>query len=105
MADKKVKISDAVEAELMTKLKGMKGISSKKMFGGYGLMHEERMFSFIDAKGNAFFKATGDDVDKFIAAGSEKHHRMPYYSIPEEVNADVKELKNWAKASIKATKK
>jgi DNA transformation protein len=47
-----------VSAELLTKkLSAIEGLSMKKMFGGHGVFHDQKIFGIADSKGNYFFKA------------------------------------------------
>jgi len=85
---------------LLEKLSQIGGITSKKMFGGYGIFHEAKMFGIVDAKGQSYLKADDSNRTDFEASGSDKHSRMPYYSIPGEVFDDPEALVEWARKSI-----
>ena len=89
---------------MVEKLKSIKGISSKKMFGGHGIFHEGKMFGIVNSKGEWYLKADESSVPDFEEKGAHKHGRMPYYSIPEAVINDDKILKTWAKKSIAISK-
>ncbi|MCT4622374.1 MAG: TfoX/Sxy family protein [Schleiferiaceae bacterium] len=80
-------------------------LTSKKMFGGHGIFYDGKMIGLIDSKGKAFLKADESTVLKYHDAGSEKHSRMPYYSIPEKILNDVDQLLIWARESIEVSKK
>ena len=66
------------------KLEPIGGITTKKMFGGYGIFHEGKMFGLISAKGQAFIKYDDNVKQTLEGMGGEKHSKMPYFSIPEE---------------------
>jgi len=85
---------------LLEKLSQIGGITSKKMFGGYGIFHEGKMFGIVDAKGQSYLKADDSNRTDFEASGSHKHNRMPYYSIPEDIYNDPEILVTWAKKAI-----
>ena len=89
---------------LLEQLTTIKGVTSKRMFGGYGVFHDDKMFGLITAKGQRYFKATESTVSDYTDKGSEKHSRMPYYSIPEDIMEDDKLLITWAKKSIIVSK-
>ena len=92
-------------ANLITaKLESMGGITSKKMFGGHGIFHEAKMFCIVDSKGLAYLKADDSSKQKFEAMGSQKHSRMPYYSIPQEILSDFVLLNEWAQHAISISK-
>ena len=95
----------ALAAELIVeKLQGIKGITTKRMFGGNGIFHEGKMFGMVDSKGKYFLKADDRFNDDFLSKGAIKHSRMPYYSIPDEIFANNEELILWAKKSISLKK-
>lgn len=102
--DKQTK-EGSLSAELFVeKLNVIEGVTSKKMFGGHGIFHNDKMFGIVDSKGQYFLKA--DDTNKaiFEAHNTEKHSKMPYFSIPDEVMNNQEKLVEWAKKSIETTK-
>lgn len=78
-------------------------VSSKRMFGGVGVFESGTMFGIIDSKGAVFFRA-GDDTAHFDAAGSTRHGKMPYYSVPDAVVDEPGELLAWAARAIEASR-
>jgi TfoX/Sxy family transcriptional regulator of competence genes len=46
------------------------------------------MFCIVDAAGNCYFKGNDANRSDFESAGSFKHLRRPYYSVPEKVFND-----------------
>jgi len=101
---KLTKTSTELEVLLMQKLKSIEGITSKKMFGGYGIFHEKKMFGIISAKSEIFFRANETTQPEYEALGGVRHSRMPYFTIPEEILAEEKKLIAWAKKSIDISK-
>ena len=75
-------------------------VTSKKMFGGHGLFHDGSMFGMVDSKADVFLKARGEDSRVFEDAGSTKHGRMPYWSVPPTVADDEALLREWAQHAI-----
>jgi len=55
---------------LLEKLSQIGGITSKKMFGGYGIFHEGKMFGIVDAKGQSYLKADDSNRTDYEASGS-----------------------------------
>ncbi len=102
--DKLTSDSDISANLLVTKLESIGGVTSKKMFGGHGIFHENKMFGIVDSKGVCFLKTDETTLPDFEAANSDKHSRMPYYSIPLVVLKDQKKLMAWAKDSIRISK-
>ena len=90
-------------ALLIKKLGGIKGITSKKMFGGHGIFHDGKMFGIIDSKGPYFLKADDKTKSDFVNKGASQHPRMPYFRIPDEVFDNDDELMSWVKKSISIT--
>lgn len=94
-----------LSAELLAKkLSAIEGISMKKMFGGHGVFHDDKMFGMVDSKGNYLLKVDETTKADFIQKGSVKHNRMPYYDLPAQIFENQDELVNWARKAIKASK-
>lgn len=96
---KKSGATDEMIQLVMAKLAPLDDVSSKKMFGGYGIFCQGKMFGMVDPKGQVLFKVN-DTTDHFEQAGSEKHGRMPYYTVPNKVFEDQDLFLDWAKKSI-----
>ncbi len=84
----------------MTRLAPLEGISSKAMFGGYGIFHQGAMFALISGDG-LFFKVDDANKAEYLAAGSSQYKPMPYYRVPPAVFKDTKQLLAWADKSIR----
>ena len=95
----------ALTTELFTeKMSQISGITSKKMFGGYGIFHDEKMFGLVNPKGEIYLKADDSIKKKFELVGSHSHGRMPYFSLPEDLLLDSEKLTKWVKESIEISK-
>lgn len=81
---------------LLDELVTLGDVTAKKMFGGYGIFEDGVMFALIDSSGNVFLRADETTSDRFAAEGSESHGRMPYWRIPDQVQADADSLVEWA---------
>lgn len=90
----------ALEADLMEKLNGLEGITSKKMFGGYGIFCDKKMFAMISAKEQIFLKINATNQADYEAKGSQRHSRMPYFEVPDDVLENRDLLIEWAGKSI-----
>jgi DNA transformation protein len=88
----------------MEKLSAIGDIAVKKMFGGYGVFHGGKMFGIVDPQGQCYLKTDDSNRTDFEVYNSDKHSRIPYFSIPEEIFNDTKELITWAKKSIDMSK-
>ena len=89
---------------LIEKLVAIPEVNLKKMFGGYGIFCDGKMFGLVNSKGQAYFKANDSNMDHFENHGSHRHSKMPYFSVPDEVIMDQDTLVEWAKSSIALTK-
>lgn len=81
---------------LLDELAPLGDVSTKKMFGGYGVFVDGVMFALVDSAGGAFLRADAATEARFEAAGSEAHGRMPYWRIPPVVLDDTPSLLDWA---------
>ena len=89
---------------LKEKLIQISGITSKKMFGGFGDFHEGKMFALVNSKGEMYLKINDSIRPKFEEAGAQQHGKMPYFYIPEKVFNDLEKLIQWAEESIEISK-
>jgi DNA transformation protein len=93
--------ASAISAErLQVGLTRLGDISTRKMFGGYGVFEAGTMFALVDSQGGVFFKVDDTNVERYEEAGSTKHGRMPYYRVPDAVLDDEPALQEWAQSSI-----
>ena len=74
-------------------------ISSRPMFGGYGIFSEGNMFALISGSA-LFFKADDSNMAAYKEAGSLQYKPMPYYEVPGQVLNDKSKLHDWARLSI-----
>jgi DNA transformation protein len=86
----------AMAERLIDDLAPLGDVTTKKMFGGYGVFEDAVMFALVDSTGGAFLRADDATSEKFVAAGSEAHGRMPYWRIPQTVLDDSTSLLEWA---------
>ena len=70
------------------------------MFGGYGVFEEDLMFALVDKNGEVFLKGDNTNIQSFQDAGSIKHGRMPYYSVPDKILTDDAALISWAESAL-----
>ena len=89
-----------VAENLVVELALLGDIGNRKMFGGYGIFESGKMFALINSQGEIYLKVDDSNRERFTEAGSEKHGRMPYYRLPDEVLADSDALAAWAMDSI-----
>jgi DNA transformation protein len=75
------------------------GVTSRPMFGGYGVFQEGDMFALISGS-SLYFKVDDSNLTAFEKAGSLRFKPMPYYEVPADVMEDMKKFRKWAAASI-----
>ena len=91
----------AVAAEaLLADLRGMPGLRTKAMFGGVGVFQESTMFAIVDRAGQCYLRADDETASEFERAGAERHGRMPYWQLPDEVRRDDARLRAWAERAV-----
>ena len=96
--DKLTQSAHSSAEALVDKLSAIAGIRSKKMFGGYGIFREDKMFGIVDSGGTVYFKVGDQNQARYQDA--QKHGKMPYFKVPEPVLNNTEELVVWAKESI-----
>ena len=83
-------------------LAGMRGLTCKAMFGGYGLYAGERFFGIL-FRGKLYFKTGAATRLAYVARGmkpfrpSAKQTLKTYYEVPVEVLESSDDLLAWAK--------
>ncbi|MBI3976682.1 MAG: TfoX/Sxy family protein [Chloroflexi bacterium] len=74
-------------------------VTSRSMFGGYGIFAESSMFALIAGEG-LFFKVDDTNRARYEEAGSKQYRPMPYYRVPADVLEDEDRLLDWARVSV-----
>jgi len=75
-------------------------VSSRKMFGGYGIFESSVMFALVNSQGELYLKADDSNRPRFEQVGAKQHGKMPYFQPPPEVLADDDSLRDWAMVSM-----
>lgn len=102
-------IDDFCEYVVGDALADVRDITTKKMFGGYGLYLEGNIFGIITSDSTVYFKVDQSNQARYEAMGSEpfiyhghknkKPTTMPYWVITEEVLEDRELLAELASES------
>lgn len=103
MGKKGAKLSDTATSEaraLVDDLLPLGPLDAKPMFGGYGIFAGGTMFALIDPEGAAHLRVGPDTQLRYEQAGSAKHGRMPYWSIPAHIRDDTAALAEWAAEAL-----
>lgn len=87
-------------------------IRTRRMFGGYGVYHQDLMFGLI-ADDVLYLKADDELAARFQARGlprfeydkQGKTMKMSYWRAPEEIYEDPAEARDWARRSFEAARR
>ena len=85
-------------------------VRSRRMFGGYGIYYDDRMFGLVAAD-VLYLKADAESVPLFEARGlapfeyikDGKAMKMSYYQAPEEIFDDPDVAREWAELAYAAS--
>jgi DNA transformation protein len=89
------------------------GVTSKKMFSGYGIYKQGIIFAII-ADGELYFKIGEENKADYEAYGSKpftykmpggKLYKMSYWELPEEIMEDHEALRGWVEKAVQASVK
>jgi len=93
---------------IMTDILGsFSGLSSRAMFGGYGIYQDDIFFALI-ADDQLYFKVDAKTLPHYQELGSEQFIHMPYWLVPEQILNNRQELGEWIEQAVRvarATKK
>jgi DNA transformation protein len=106
MAKKDKEFHDYIMNDVFT---GIAGVTSRAMFGGYGMYKDGKIFAII-ADGKLYFKVAESNQSDYEKAGSEpfrytmpsgKEYHMAYWELPPDVLEDREELPKWIEKSLR----
>ena len=100
-------VSDDFLQYVLDQLAGLGHIAARRMFGGVGLYHEERIFGFI-AGDILYFKVNDSNRGDYEARGMDQFRpyadkpqvSMTYYEVPADTLEDADECMAWARKSV-----
>ena len=94
-------------------MQGIRGVTAKAMFGGYGLYKDGTVFGII-ADGELYLKVDEKNLAQYKDRGScpftyegkkRKVITMPYWEVPPDVLEDRELLLHWVDASLAASRR
>lgn len=103
----------AFVAHLLDLLEPLGGVTAKRMFGGYGIFRDGRMFGLV-ADGELFLKTDAENRGNFEArdlAAFQYEMKdgsvsvMSYHRCPEEALDSPHAMRPWAESAIAAAKR
>jgi DNA transformation protein len=99
-------VSESYLAFVLGQLEGLRGVVTKRMFGGVGIYSDGLFFAVID-NDTLFFKVDDELRPRYRSAGMSAFAPMPgkpamegYYQVPPGVLEDAAQLAAWARLSI-----
>lgn len=99
-------VSESYLTFVLEQLQGVRGVVTKRMFGGVGIYSGETFFAVID-NDTLFFKVDEVLSAKYRRLGMPPFMPIPgkapmagYYQVPPDVLEDADELARWATESI-----
>ena len=100
-------VTDADIAHAQELFAPLGDLTSRKMFGGLGLYHNDSIFALVNRSGQNFIKAKNDLAEKFASCGSTQfgagHGRlMPYWTLPDNALDDSELASDWARRALSA---
>ncbi len=105
--------SEFLEYVLSDAMQGIRGVTARAMFGGYGLYKDETIFGVI-ADDRLYFKVDEKNLLEYKTGGSEpftyegkkrKMITMSYWEVPAEILEDRERLVEWVDASVAASRR
>ena len=69
--DKLINSSTQAAEDLQRRLSTLGEITTKKMFGGYGIFESGKMFALVDSAGGVYLKADDTNRGRFEEVGSK----------------------------------
>jgi len=97
---KKIPEAGIAAAEMLVTLWPVDNISSRSMFGGFGLLNGGTMFAIVDSGGSLYFRVDSSTQERCENAGSQKHKPMPYFEVPVDVLDDDSRQLEWAREAV-----
>ena len=91
--------SEAYLEEMIGALAPLGDVTSKKMFGGFGVFENGVMFGLVSGT-TLHFKVDDSTRPRYKSAGSKQHKPMPYFSVPPLVAGDRVQLRKWAQEAL-----
>jgi len=86
---------------VMEMLQPLGDVTSRSMFGVYGVFEAGDMFALVSSD-TLYFKADDSNRARYEDAGSAQFKPMPYWEVPAEVLEREDDVEEWPRLSIDA---
>jgi len=90
--------------QFVNRVAGAGSITTRRMFGGYGIFEGGKMFALTNKESEIYLKVGDANRGRFEVFDAKPHGHMPYYRIPDEALADGARLLEWAREAIAISK-
>jgi DNA transformation protein and related proteins len=97
--------SDGFKDFVLDQLAGLRGVSTRGMFGGYGLYRNTKFFGIIH-QGRLYFKVTTAAAPRYKEHGMKpfrpnaKQTLKSFYEVPVDVIEEAEALTQWATDAV-----
>ncbi len=85
---------------LVPRLAPLGEVTTKCMFGGFGIFQAGKMFALVTSGSELFLKVDDANREWFIEAKASQHGKMPYFQVPVAVEKSDDRLIEWASRSV-----
>jgi DNA transformation protein len=96
--------AESAAAAFVARVAAIGDVTSKKMFGGLGIFESGTMFGIVDSTGMVFLRGGVTNEARFETAGSQRHGKMPYFAIPDDVLGDDAAVVEWARLAAQVAR-
>lgn len=97
---------DGFKDFVLDQLAGLRGLTCRAMFGGYGLYRRAAFFGIIH-KGRLYFKVTPKTIGLYEEQGMKPFRPNPkqtlksFYEVPADILEEADRLTTWAEQATK----
>src|SRR5262245_22935147 len=97
-------VTDDFQRYVLEQLAELRGVTTRRMFGGVGLYHDSLFFALIDDD-VLYFKVDASNREDYVGRGMKPFCPFPgqasmnYYQVPVEVLEEAVDLAAWARKS------
>lgn len=103
-------VSDEFHEYVLGQLARIGHVTSRRMFGGFGIYRYQDFFALID-NDVLYFKVDDSNRDDYLKADmppfrpfGEQGYAMQYYEVPVEVLEDPERLSGWAMKAVEVAR-
>ncbi len=95
--ERRTETARAATEEAVKALAPLGDVSSRGMFGGFGIFKGGVMFALVNSAGTLHLRVGPATRSRYEACGAVAHGRMPYFEVPDAVREEPEQLLVWAR--------